>query len=142
MNEMIFGTAEHTAIHTMRGAPPGNILISSTRSVKRRLRGRGGVWQTRARRSRTRGVRGKNTGEVRHGLDESTDCVLISYFYLGDDRREEGGQGTRLRRGLRGGAIRVQSEEGHFVHVLEIIAVVRENVGELDRQTTNNRVLE
>ena len=94
------------------------------------------------RRSRTRGVRGKDTGEVGHGLDESTDCVLFSYFDLGDDRREEGGQGTRLRRGLRGGAIRVQSEERRFVHVLGIIAIVRENVGELDREMSNNRVFE
>ena len=77
----------------------------------------------RARRSRTRGVCGKDTGEVRHGLDESADCVLISYFNLGDDRGEEGRQGTRLRRGLGGGAIRVQSKERHFVHVLEIITV-------------------
>ena len=79
---------------------------------------------------------------IRVRLDESADCVLFSNFNLGDNRGEEGGQGTRLRRGLRSGAIRVQSEERCLVHVLEIIAVVRKNVRELDRQTLNNRVFE
>ena len=96
----------------------------------------------RASRSWTRGVHGKDTGEVGHSLDESADCFLFNYFDLKDDRREEGGQGMRVRRGLRGGAIRVQSEERCFIHILEIIAVVRKNIGELDRQTLNNRVLE